>query len=356
MDLSQLIAIAPTAALVMLAAACLALLWSMALFRRSRSNVFWRQRRQSGQRGLRMLLLGLALSLVSAVSCVFGVAAPRLLPLVSTVTLIPTAAADAATQVLPVQPTTAVPPTASDTPSATPAPPTAPATASFTIAAALTTTLITATPTSTATVTLSLIPASLTATATRTAAATRSATPTRIAVPTQTGTPTASDTPSPTATRTPSATPSLTSTATVTPTATLTPTPTETLIPLGRVSTLHSNVTPSPIARLTIVALDSQVSPEQKPVAPATVFPQGIRRIFFFVEFSNMRNGTIWRRELRYNGETLQDSDFLWGLQDSGTAYFFIGQPTGFAAGTYELRLYIGSSKTPMSTVVFTVN
>ena len=55
------------------ALALLSLLISLRLFRRSRTDVFWRQRRDAGQRGWRLFALSFALLILGGLSCAFTI-------------------------------------------------------------------------------------------------------------------------------------------------------------------------------------------------------------------------------------------------------------------------------------------
>jgi hypothetical protein len=68
-----------------------------------------------------------------------------------------------------------------------------------------------------------------------------------------------------------------------------------------------------------------------------------------------MQGGVLWRRQLVEDGKTLEDSNYLWGLAQEGTTYFFFGREDGFQAGNYEVRLYLGKNSTPITVAAFTV-
>ncbi|MBX3066738.1 MAG: hypothetical protein KF726_27405 [Anaerolineae bacterium] len=173
--------------------------------------------------------------------------------------------------------------------------------------------------------------------------------------PTITETPTITLTASETLTPTASETPTLTFTPTQTQTPTISPTATETLIPVAvaPIQTLSSSITPSADARLRITALTVEISNDFKPINPAQEFAAGIRRLYFFVEFDAMQPGVIWRRELRLNDEVILQGTYLWGQLITGTTFFYFGQPGGFPAGNYEIRLYLGAGDTPIDAAAF---
>ncbi len=98
------------------------------------------------------------------------------------------------------------------------------------------------------------------------------------------------------------------------------------------------------------------MSSEGNPVSPATTFTAGFSRIFFFVNFSGMQAGVLWRRELMYSGKLIQRHEYLWGMAQDGTAFFFFGQEGGFKPGKYEIRVFIGEPSEPAAAATFTVN
>lgn len=337
MTSEQLQSVAPLIAAAIFVVALLLFLASLRLFRKSRTDFYWRRRRAAGQRGWRMFVTSIVLTLLAGMLClVTGVAG--LLSARPTPTLTHTFTATATRTSTPTLTHTA-------TPSLTPTP-------------TLTVTL-TSTATATRTPSTTALPASLTHTLppTRTASATPTPTPTPTQTPTSTATVTRTATPTPTITPTPSATftPTITPTPTVTATPTLSPTPTETLVVISTV-VLESSVTPGANASINITALDTQVSSEGKPVSPATSFKAGFSRIFFFVNFSGMQAGVLWRRELVYQGQVIQRHEYLWGMAQDGEAFFFFGQEGGFKPGQYEIRLYIGEATEPAATSAFTVS
>lgn len=68
-----------------------------------------------------------------------------------------------------------------------------------------------------------------------------------------------------------------------------------------------------------------------------------------------MQSDVLWRRELLYNGVVVQANAYLWGPNGDGDFVFFFSIPGGFANGSYEIRLYIGSSSRPIAIRAFSV-
>lgn len=260
--------------------ALLLILVSLHLFRRSRRDVFWRRRREAGQRGWKLFVLACGLLVFGSVSCVltlvFGVFGED-----DSVT----AGTPPATQEIAL---------GEDTPRA-----------------------LDATPS-----------------------------------PTQELNNPAENTPDPFALTPPPGTVMIV-VITAAPVYTPTPTPFPTFTPQATLA--PSNVTPHPDAALRIAALSDQIDASLRPVNPRTTFTAGTKRIFFFVEFSAMSEGVLWRRAIYKDGELFDDSAFLWGLAANGTGHFFFGQDSGLEPGEYEIRLFIGETDTPASVMPFTV-
>jgi hypothetical protein len=342
----QIQSVAPLIAAALFALALLLFLASLRMFRKSRTDFYWRRRRAAGQRGWRLFVWSIVLSLLSGILCLaiglVGVINAR--PTATAIALVKSStasrAATATGTVTPLAPTGTHPPT-------TVAPSLAPTVthSATAIPTQVATTKVADSPAATSTI----LKPSLTPTMSPSPTRTRTATPT----PTSTRTFTATATPSWTSTPTPTAT----ATATVTPTPTITPTPTNTLVPaLIDTVSLESSVTPSASASITITGLDTQVSDEGRPVNPATTFRAGFNRVFFFVNFSGMQSGVLWRRELLLDDQVIQDHEYLWGMAQDGAAYFFFGQEGGFKPGKYQIRLFIGEATEPAAVIAFTVS
>ncbi len=330
---------APLIAVALLVLALVLFLLSLRYFRKSRTDFYWRRRRSAGQRGWRLFVWSLFLTLSSGIICL-GTGVQGLLQARSV-------SATAAAIKLTLSPTD------------------------------IRVTVITNTPTQTDTATLTETqtepataqePASTsiamaTATATSSPTSTSTGSPSPSPVPTQdatdvaTAAPTASPTPGPASTTILLRTATHTATPTMTYTPSLTLTPTETLVPaIANTTVLESSVTPSAQATLTITALDTQISAQFGPVTPGDTFPAGFNRIYYFVKFSGMQSGVLWRRQLLQDGKVLEDSNYLWGRSaQEGTTYFFFGQEDGFKAGQYEVRLYLGQGSKPITAAAFTV-
>src|SRR5262249_44919080 len=143
-----------------------------------------------------------------------------------------------------------------------------------------------------------------------------------------------------------------------TPSPTFTPTATasSTLKPVNiSTQTLESSVTPGQNASLKITALDTQISGAFQPITPGDSFTGGFTRLYFFVPFTGMPPGSLWKRELVLDDKVIQTHEYYWGLDQEGTAYFFFGQEEGFKLGNYKIRLYLGKLSEPIAEKSFMV-
>ncbi|HMM29419.1 MAG TPA: hypothetical protein PKD46_14140 [Aggregatilineaceae bacterium] len=289
------------------ALALLLLVVSLRLFRRSRRDVFWRRRREAGQRGWRLFLLAFVLFAVSGITCA------------STLVI------SAMRQESPPDETPIAGWGAGSTPLAVPS---QPALALEAVAATTPLDLI-------------VTPAA----------------PAAVASPTGPGVIPPSETATMQSALLPTNTPVPPVTVIVTVIATPGDTPTQTPFPTytPNAPPLVAAVTPRPDARLQITALDDEVSATLSPVSPASSFPAGTERVYLFVSFENMTQGVLWRRELYRDDELVETSSYLWGLPTSGRTSFFVGSDPGFAPGRYEVRLYLGEATSPASHALFTI-
>lgn len=175
----------------------------------------------------------------------------------------------------------------------------------------------------------------LTPTITATATATASVMPTETALPTDTATLTA--------------TPTATLTSTPTPTLTLTPSLTWTPSPTVEIAL---NLTPPGAgiparagAAIEITAAGESVSSAGQPPEPRLSFPAGIKRVYLFIAYQRMRDGSAWSRVLYRNGEPVQGQAYLWSQGEAGQSYFFFGNEAGYPPGEYEARVYVGADE-----------
>lgn len=289
------------------ALAALLLVVSLRLFRRSRRDVFWRRRREAGQRGWRLFLIAFVLFTVSGITCastlVISAMRKEASPDETPVTALATGHTPLA---VPTQAIAALDSVTATTPADTLVTPAAPAGI--------------ASPTGPG-----VVPPSATATMPSAVLPTNTPLPPETVVVIVIATPGNTPTHTPFPTYTPNAPP------------------------------LVAAVTPRPDARLQITALDDEVSATLAPVNPANSFPVGTERVYLFVAFENMTQGVLWRRELYRDDELVETSSYLWGLPTSGRTSFFVGSDPGFTPGRYEVRLYLDEAASPASHALFTI-
>jgi hypothetical protein len=142
-----------------------------------------------------------------------------------------------------------------------------------------------------------------------------------------------------------------------TPSATLTPTLAPTFTPSPTFSATANfasvlkltpifNTTPRPAHPGFRLSLDSATDGvDADGQVPGHEFKAGIKRVYLFMSFGNMENGVAWSRVLYRNEVAIQGNTLLWSLGTSGSSYFFFGDETGYSAGDYEVRLYVGDQE-----------
>jgi len=131
-------------------------------------------------------------------------------------------------------------------------------------------------------------------------------------------------------TKTPTPPPTLANTST--PTAMPEPTHTVTSTPFPTQS--------APAFELVAFALD--VTDDDEPIDPATIFPPGTTMVYAVFDFSGMEDGwtydAYWYRD---DQEELQKS-WEWSLGEKGTGWINIFDDDGLTPGDYVLELYVG--------------
>ena len=353
MDVQRFLQVTPLAAGALVIAALFAFVWALRWFRRGKRDFAWRFRREADQRATRLLIMSAFLIFMAALVCSSNIAMRFVLqrnetatPAIESVVIEFTESPSLTPSVTitntasPTEPTATPQPTntlhPSDTPNPTATPTDAPPT--FTATASSTPTLPTATRERVSGEVMSSTRIPLTAT------------------PSQTDTPFPTETPQPTQTLRPPTATSVEPTATVQSTATTISTATTTPTPNPLMPTpLFSSVTPPANASMTITALDTQISSTFGPVNPSSAFAPGARRVYFFVTYSGMQPGMVWRGALLLEGGVVNRFERFWGAATSGNGYFFFGNEYGFGAGDYEIRLYFGAAQTPAASIGFRV-
>lgn len=115
------------------------------------------------------------------------------------------------------------------------------------------------------------------------------------------------------------------------------------------------NTTPRPVpagAALTIEGASILYAPNVLPV-PQFQFDAGVKRIYLYISFEQMENDVAWSRVLYLNGTPVQGSTQLWTQGATGRGSFYFGNPDGYSAGSYEVRLFLGDK--PVSQYRFVV-
>jgi len=175
----------------------------------------------------------------------------------------------------------------------------------------------------------------------------------------------ASPTPTPTPMPSPT-TPATGVVATSSPTPVLTPTPkptataspSPTIIPtVGTPSSALTPIvgaeTPSPDATFNEITLARDVTDDNKPKDPGTVFPAGISRLYAFFDYHDLSDGVLWTQVWYREGKEIGSESNLWEWGSYGTAWIFLKPVGGYSRGGYEVRLYIGDEL--KQTATFTV-
>lgn len=173
----------------------------------------------------------------------------------------------------------------------------------------------------------------------------------------QTG-PTLTPTLSPTTPATTVATASPTPVLSPTPQPTATASPSPTIIPtMGTPSLALTPVvgveTPSPDATFGEITLARDVTDDNKPKDPGTVFPANISELYAFFDYRDLSDGVLWTQAWYRGGKEIGSESSLWEWGSYGTAWIFLKPVGGYPRGEYEVRLYIGDEL--KQTATFTV-
>jgi len=314
--------------------ALLLLLASLRLFRRSRKDVFWRRRREAGQRGWRLFVAAFVLFIIGGLSCSATLITMWVAEDAESPSTSPTEVASSGQDLA----ASATPRADGSAPSSTPPPDADAGGPTATV------------PSPTLRPTTAAPPAD--------AAPAPSDTSLPSPAPVATTPPAATSAPTTAATLTPQPTANpvvITVVVTATPAGLPTQTAFPTFTPMFTARPLVSSVTPASNAMITITALDDQISDAYTPIDPRDEFGSGTPRIYLFVSFNRMTKGALWRLNLYYEGELIEEKHYLWELESKGEGFFFFGDNNGFLPGEYEIRLYIGERDTPINTKSFVV-
>lgn len=169
--------------------------------------------------------------------------------------------------------------------------------------------------------------------------------PRQAPTPDPTPIPTPHSSPTPTPTRATS-TPTATYTATPLPTATEPFIPTSTpqpTLPITFTVALSLAVPPPADATIEFWTLAEGVDRNNRPVGPATQFPEGIERVYLFFVYDGLLPDvpvtTVWYRD----GEFLSGGTDLWeSRRTRGERYVYMTLGGGYSAGEYEVQVWLG--------------
>ncbi len=84
-----------------------------------------------------------------------------------------------------------------------------------------------------------------------------------------------------------------------------------------------------------------QVTPDGRPVAPASLLPSGGRQLYATFNYSGMRKGTKWRQTWSVDGQTIVDQEARWEDGPRGRKSIVIAHRGGLPDGTYHLVLSV---------------
>lgn len=132
------------------------------------------------------------------------------------------------------------------------------------------------------------------------------------------------------------------------------PTPTLTAVPTQfSVVPRESNIVPGNDAELMFLGIGGSVDENLQLAEQSASLAAGLPRIFFAVGYSGMQDGAAWERALFRDDTFLQGGAYLWTAGETGEMVNFFGDSEGFAAGEYEIRLYLAGK--PVAVQGFTI-
>ncbi len=129
-----------------------------------------------------------------------------------------------------------------------------------------------------------------------------------------------------------------------------TPTPTQVVVVPTRTPTKPVLVpldTPTPTpeeARPTfkLVTFAQDVTEDDEPVDPGTVFPQGTTKVYAVFDYSGMEDGLTYDAYWYRDGQEELHKSWEWSLGQEGTSWVNIFNDAGLNSGNYELEVYVG--------------
>ncbi len=97
-----------------------------------------------------------------------------------------------------------------------------------------------------------------------------------------------------------------------------------------------------PSAAFGPVTFSQDVSEDEEPIEPGTVFDLGIERVYATFPYYGMTEGQSWRREWLRDDRRIAGREAEWNLDSQGVTHVNLYDEDGLAAGRYTLNLYIG--------------
>lgn len=93
---------------------------------------------------------------------------------------------------------------------------------------------------------------------------------------------------------------------------------------------------------MAITGVATQVDSEFRLQSPAGKLSAGATRIYFELTYEQMTSGAAWERVLLRGDEMVQGGAYVWTDPADGEAVYFFGASSGFPAGAYQIRIYLG--------------
>ncbi|MEL6272906.1 MAG: hypothetical protein AAFU54_16490 [Chloroflexota bacterium] len=118
--------------------------------------------------------------------------------------------------------------------------------------------------------------------------------------------------------------------------------PTITPRTVAGVATQGAEVTRVP-ASIEIVSAADTIADGAPQQMATRIFDPGITRLYFYVEYDGMDNGSKWSRILYRDGAPVGGGAYVWSLGQNGESYFVFSNQDGFAAGNYEVRVFVNN-------------
>ena len=130
-----------------------------------------------------------------------------------------------------------------------------------------------------------------------------------------------------------------------------TPSPASTPTPVPPSPTPPGTPTPAPEGvAMGPITFATEIDARRNPVTPASIFSEGLDRIYAVFPYNGMQKGLAWTQVWYFNGVEFTRDEASWEWGQADRSYVFI-RPVG--AGDYRLELFINDEL--MSSAEFTV-